>query len=123
MPEIGDDSSHAITGNFVSHLREMVRNLPQCGCSTAAVVVRNLALSVLFSPLGSENSLRDISNGLAPGEGKLRHLGPPRGHVPSAISCMTSSFGGKVHRRSVFQCPLKSLLLRKGRKNHFQNRT
>jgi hypothetical protein len=32
-------------------------------------------VAMLFCQLGSVNSLRDITNGLAASEGKLRHLG------------------------------------------------
>ena len=53
-------------------------------------------VAMLFCQLGSVNSLRDIANGLAASEGKLRHLGlpaaPPRStlsyanaHRPSAV--------------------------------------
>jgi hypothetical protein len=43
-------------------------------------------VAMLFCQLGSVNSLRDISNGLAASEGKLRHLGLPAAPKRSTLS-------------------------------------
>jgi len=51
-------------------------------------------VAMLFCQLGSVNSLRDITNGLAASEGKLRHLG-----LPSAPKRSTLSYAN-AHRPS-----------------------
>jgi hypothetical protein len=43
-------------------------------------------VAMLFCQLGSVNSLRDISNGLAASEGKLRHLGLPEAPRRSTLA-------------------------------------
>ena len=43
-------------------------------------------VAMLFCQLGSVNSLRDITNGLAASEGKLRHLGLPAAPKRSTLS-------------------------------------
>ena len=43
-------------------------------------------VAMLFCPLGSINSLRDIANGLAASEGKLRHLGRPAAPKRSTLA-------------------------------------
>jgi len=43
-------------------------------------------VAMLFCQLGSVNSLRDITNGLAASEGKLRHLGLPQAPRRSTLS-------------------------------------
>ena len=51
-------------------------------------------VAMLFCQLGPVNSLRDITNGLATSEGKLRHLG-----LPSAPRCSTLAYTN-AHRPS-----------------------
>ena len=51
-------------------------------------------VAMLFCQLGSVNSLRDITNGLAASEGKLRHLG-----LPSAPKRSTLAYAN-AHRPS-----------------------
>ena len=43
-------------------------------------------VAMLFCQLGSVNSLRDITNGLAASEGKLRHLGLPAAPKRSTLA-------------------------------------
>jgi hypothetical protein len=43
-------------------------------------------VAMLFCQLGSVNSLRNITNGLAASEGKLRHLGLPAAHKGSTLA-------------------------------------
>ena len=50
-------------------------------------------VAMLFCQLGSVNSLRDITNGLAASEGKLRHLG-----LPAAPKRSTLAYAN-AHRR------------------------
>ncbi|MFP5207263.1 MAG: DUF4372 domain-containing protein [Acidobacteriota bacterium] len=50
-------------------------------------------VAMLFCQLGSVNSLRDISNGLAASEGKLRHLGLPEAPFWSSIAATTATPG------------------------------
>jgi len=44
-------------------------------------------VAMLFCQLGSVTSLRDITNGLAASEGKLRHLGLPAAPKRSTLAC------------------------------------
>ncbi len=55
-------------------------------------------VAMLFCQLGSVNSLRDITNGLAASEGKLRHLG-----LPAAPSRSTLAYANAHRPCAVFE--------------------
>ncbi len=55
-------------------------------------------VAMLFCQLGSVSSLRDIANGLAASEGKLRHLG-----LPAAPSRSTLSYANAHRPSAVFE--------------------
>ena len=62
-------------------------------------------VAMLFCQLGSVNSLRDITNGLAASEGKLRHLGLPAAPKRSTLAyAKTRTAPGHCSKMSFTNC-------------------
>jgi hypothetical protein len=64
-------------------------------------------VAMLFCQLGSVNSLRDITNGLAASEGKLRHLGLPEAPKRSTLAYANAHRPCAVYE-DLFYCLLES---------------
>ena len=64
-------------------------------------------VAMLFCQLGAARSLREICNGLAASEGKLKHLG-----IPSAPNRSTLSYANEHRRWQLYQTVFEELLQR-----------
>lgn len=81
-------------------------------------------VAMLFCQLGRAHSLREICNGLAASEGKLRHLGLPDSPKPSTLSYANGHRPWELYR-AVFQqlyARCGKLAAQGQRKFHFPNR-
>lgn len=81
-------------------------------------------VAMLFCQLGRAHSLREICNGLAASEGKLRHLGLPDSPNPSTLSYANGHRPWELYR-AVFQqlyARCGKLAAQGQRKFHFPNR-